>query len=227
MVISTLIETIIKELKNMWASETTLPENVPGGFGGRTIPKNQVSFVAFIILTILLAAIFWNAAANTDTVPLPSGGGDGNTELVGGALNAITDHSNENTEQPIEVSVEEKAIAEITFTLSWEDEQPGMGRTNDPDEFAIEVTTPWGETNETPMTQNNGNNRQGEIELEFTTQGEYPDTGSAGSYDVIVKMGDAGDIRLGPVVVSSDDGNDWTLTVTYTYWKEASGPIQE
>ena len=43
MVISALIEKIQKDLSNMWHSETELPEYVPGGYAGRTIPKNQVS----------------------------------------------------------------------------------------------------------------------------------------------------------------------------------------
>lgn len=225
MVVSTLIEKIQKELKNMWTSETTMPEFVPGGLAGRPMKKNQVSTFVFIILVILLAAIFWNAAANTDTKGLPGGGGSGNEELDSGAMDPINGQSDQNTEQELVVTVEEPAIAEVTITLSWEDEGAEPGATNEPDEFALNVTTVWGDTDETPMTAN-GNDGRGEVSLTFEAPGHYPDTGSAGDYNVTVKMGDGGDVLWG-FVGYQDNSNDWTLTITYTYWREATEPIQE
>jgi hypothetical protein len=228
MVVSDLIEKIQKELGTMWHSETDLPDSMPGGLGGRTIPKNQVSIAVFILLTLLLAMIFWNAAANTDTVGLPGGGGGGNVDLDTGAMDPINGNSAENSQQEFNVSVEEKAIAEITYTLTWEDEQANPGFSNDPDEFSLAVNTSWGEYAETPMTENGGDGR-GEVSLTFAAPGVYPDTGSAGEYIVTVTMGEAGDEwPLGiPSAGFNDPGNDWTLTVTYTYWKEASEPVQE
>lgn len=228
MVISALLEKIQKELSNMWHSETTLPDYAPGAYAGRTVPKNQISIVVFVLLTLLLAGIFWNAAANTETVSLPGGGGDGKYDIDNGAQDPINGYSDENTEDTFPVSVEEKAIQKVTFTLSWEDEQPRPGFGNDPDEFSLHVNTTWGEYNETPMTENGGD-RRGEVSLEFAAPGEAPDTGSAGEYNVTVEMGEAGDewpLNI-PSVGFNDPGNDWTLTVTYTYWIEASEPVQE
>lgn len=228
MVISTLMEKIEKELRTMWNSEAELPEYVPGGYAGRTIPKNQVSIAIFILLTLILAMIFWNAAANTDTVSLPGGGGGGNVELDAGALDPISRYSSEYSTTTEEVPVDVRVIAEITFTLTWEDEDDEPFMENDGDEFSLEVTTPWGATDETPMTKNN-HGQQGTVSLSFETPGVYPDTGSNGTYIANITMGEAGEQwLLGiPSVGRTDSGNDWTLTVMYTYWKEATEPIPE
>lgn len=210
----------------MWASEATLPDSMPGDMAGKTIPKNKVSLVIFIILTLMLALIFWNAAENTATVGLPGGGGGGNTDLVTDGVEPIEDYAQENSRDDRVVPIEEKAIAQITFTLTWEDEEDDAPPvvTNEPDEFALNVTTPWGESNETAMTANE-RNEQGVVSLEFIAPGEYPDSGSAGDYNVSIIMGEAGDqLSSTPLIQAgfNDNGNDWTLTVSYTYWKEAS-----
>jgi len=230
MVIQTLIEKVQKELGIIWHSETTLPDYVPGGYAGQTIPKNQLSTAVYILLTLILAGIFWNAAANTDTVSLPGGGGAGNAELDTGAMDPINGDSDEGTTETEEVDVTEINIAEVTFTLTWEDEADNNALyENEGDEFSLEVTTPWGATNETPMTRNQ-HGQQGSISVEFTAPGEYPDTESAGLYIANITMGDAGDqsfLGVGSGVVITDNGNSWTLTVTYSYWKESTGPVIE
>jgi hypothetical protein len=230
MVISTLMEKIQKDLSNMWHSETDLPDYVPGGYAGRTIPKNQVSIAIFILLTLMLAMIFWNAAANTETNPLPGGSGGANVVPAIGAMDPINRHSDEYSVHPEDVSVDNKVIIEIIFTLTWEDEANEAGRTNYPDEFSLEVTTPWGDTDETPMTKNE-QGEQGMISLNFSAPGQFPDTGTNGTYIANVTMGEADDQWLvgpqGPTIGSNDTGNDWTLTVTYSYWEKATEPIPE
>lgn len=229
MVISAIIEKVKKELQKMWTSETTLPNYVPGGMAGRQVPKNKISIAVFFILILFLAYIFHDAAANTDTVPLPGGGGGGNVELDVGRLDPIDGYSQEYSERTELVDMQEKAIAEITFTLTWEDEAPPAGFQNHPDEFSLNVTTPWGDSDETPMTENDQNTRRGEISLTFQAPGAYPDTGSAGEFVVIIRMGEAGDVwPLGiPSVGFADNGNDWRLSISYTYWKPASSPITD
>ncbi len=224
-----LMDKVKKELIAMWTAESTLPENTPGGLGGTVFPKNKVSIAIFIILTLILAGLFWNAGANTDTVSLPGGSGGGNVEPLNGGLDPINGHSEENTEQVMNISVDEAAIIKITFTLTWDDEQATTGFENYPDSFQLNVTTPWGASNQTDMEENDGNGH-GEISLEFEAPGEYPDTQSAGDYDTIVRMGEAGDqwpIIIGPSGGFNDSGNDWTLTITYTYWGEAATPAPE
>ncbi len=223
-----IFDKVKKELKGTWDARVTLPDYLPEGLSGKVIPKNQISIFVFIILTLILAGVFVNAAANTATVHLPSSGGGANVEIQSGGLEPIKGHSKENTEQHVNVSVEKKTVAEITFTLTWKDEPDQTPLVNQPDEFAINVTTPWGESNETPMTQNQ-HGKEGKVSLKFKAPGDYPDTGGGGYYDVIVKMGNAGD-QLSPTpgvqVGERDDGNDWTLTVTYTYWEKASSASQ-
>lgn len=223
-----ILDKVKKELKTIWNARVPLPDYLPGNLSGKVIPKNQVSVLIFVILTLILAGVFVNAAANTDTVHLPSSGGGANVELQKGGLEPIKGHSSENSEQHVNVSVEKKTVAEITFTLTWKDEPDRSPLVNEPDEFSINVTTPWGESNETPMTQNK-HGEEGKVSLKFKAPGVYPDTGGSGYYDVIVKMGDAGD-QLSPTPFvqagERDDGNDWTLTVTYSYWEKAASPSQ-
>lgn len=148
---------------------------------------------------------------------------DYDVELKEGALDPINGHSEQNSEQQRDVEVDEAAIANITFTLIWDDEDANApGYVNGPDEFRLEVATPWGANDTTPMTENDGNGH-GEISLTFMTPGEYPDTGSAGTYLVTIEMGDAEDQSLGGQgsgINFVDDGNDWTLTIEYDYYEE-------
>lgn len=136
-----------------------------------------------------------------------------------GALDPIDGYSDENSEQSFFVTIAQEHIVNITFTLTWEDEAPPPGFENHPDEFSLNVTTVWGESAETPMTQNDPNTRRGEVSLTFRSPLTYPEIGSAGEYLVVVRMGEAGDVwPLGiPSVGFADDGNEWTLNVEYDF----------
>lgn len=147
---------------------------------------------------------------------------DYKVELYDGALDPLTGYSNEDTTVYRAVDVEEAAITNITFTLTWQDEPDQPAMENDGDEFSLNVTTPWGEGDETPMTRNE-HGEEGVLILTFRAPaaGEYPDSGSAGTYHVNITMGEAGEQwLLGiPSVGLNDGGNDWTLTVEYQYYR--------
>ncbi len=133
----------------------------------------------------------------------------------------ISGTSDEDSQETEYVTIDEPAVTNITFTLTWEDEPDQPGMENEGDEFSMEVTTPWGDNNETPMTRND-HGEEGIISLTFSAPGEYPDSGSAGEYIVNITMGEAGEQwLLGiPSVGLTDSGNDWTLSVEYSYWKK-------
>ncbi len=173
-------------------------------------------------LVLLILIILWSVGAFDVDEEGVHVGGDVELELDSDSLEPINGHSDENTEQVLDLSIEEAAITNITFTLTWDDEQANTGMENYPDEFQLNVSTPWGAVDQTDMEENDGNGH-GEISLVFQAPGEHPDTGSAGNYNVIIRMGEAGDqwpIIVGPSAGFNDNGNDWTLTVDYEYLKE-------
>lgn len=183
--------------------------------------KGMVAVIILILLTIGWLGGVFDSEEGGAVVP-----GGLRLELDEGAFDPITGYSNENTEHIESVDVEESAVAVIVFTLTWEDEEPDplsdLLFENEPDEFQLNVTTPWGASEETPMTPNDRNTREGEISLEFEAPGDYPETGGRGEYVVIIRMGEAGDQEstLPFVPDEPDDGNEWTLTISYSYWKE-------
>jgi hypothetical protein len=173
-----------------------------------------------IVVVLVILIIGWGLGAfDTESESIYTDI-DYDVELKNGTLDSISDYNVENTEETFNITVEEQAIATITFTLSWDDEEPTPGFGNDPDEFSLHVLTSWGEYNETPMTANDDSGH-GEISLTFRAPGEYPNTGSAGNYTVTVEMGEAGDEwPLGiPSAGFNDQGNEWTLSMAYEYWE--------
>lgn len=181
-------------------------------------PKEQAITLAVVLCLLVIG---WGLGAFDSEAESIYSDIDYDLTLKQGSLDPINGRSDENSEETFNVTVEQQNIANITFTLAWEDEPHSTGYQNDPDEFSLKVNTTWGEYNETPMTPNGGN-RQGEVSLTFSAPGEYPDIISAGDYMVTVEMGDAGDQQFLGVggLTQNDDGNDWTLTIEYDYYEE-------
>ena len=232
MVIKILIEKIKKELKDMWAAETSLPDYVPGGYAGKTIPKNKVSLFAFIALTLILAGIFWNAAANTDTVGLETGGSK-NAILVNETWNK-DDYTREHEATEVEQRFKGR-VNSTSFELAWTDDDTseanvgGIGVQNQPDRFRLTIVSPNG-TEYSEEAESDINTEDGIITIDVLVgmtekekkKGRIEDF-EVGDWNVTVECVEAGDSEttLGQVV-AQDTGNDWILTVTYIYWKEAS-----
>ena len=183
-------------------------------------PKEKMVGMAVLLVFLLIGWSFGVFEAESE-------GGYSDTEydveLYDGALEPIPGHSNESSVELRYPEIEESAITNITFTLTWQDEPDQTGYENEGDEFQLNVTTPWGDADETPVVRNE-HGQEGVLILTFRSPGagDYPDSGSAGTYDVTITMGDAGDQRdiVFGVVGSTDDGNDWTLTVGYQYYRK-------
>ena len=131
----------------------------------------------------------------------------------------ITGESNENSDQTIDVKVVDENIIDINFTLTWVDEDDYQGRTNQPDEFSITVTTPtsstWEETKDSGQASN-PQGGEGRVTVSFVNpSGDEKNTMGTGTYEVVVHCGNCGDQTPGST--DSDDGNKWTLTVFYHY----------
>jgi hypothetical protein len=141
--------------------------------------------------------------------------------------NPIQGHSTENS-QSVEIITIDEAITtltEIRFTLTWKDEPdetitPGplqpVTLTNQPDQFALDVETPWGYSNMTDY-ETNQHDKEGLVSLVLTLDGK---TGGPEQnvIEVAILCGECGD-QVGPAGIysQSDGGNSWLLTVEYEY----------
>ena len=232
MVVSALIEKIKKDLSTMWHSETELPEYVPGGYAGRTIPKNQVSIAIFIILTLMLALIFWNAAANTDTVGLDSGGSE-NALLIN-----ETWSTNGDTQEGQASDVDPLFKGRVNWTLlqlTWTDDDTstvtvgGIGLENQPDTFRLTIVIPNGTEFEVEDSSDSSGNGVITIEIPLGVTEEEQKSGNikdfeAGEWTITVECVEAGDAETSTgQTIQQDDGNDWTLNVNYNYYKKKGG----
>ncbi len=134
-------------------------------------------------------------------------------------------NSEENSEKEVEIEIDEENLISINFTLVWEDEPAAYpGARNNPDEFAINVTTPFWGSSETPFEENSQGG-EGRVELHFSKPVEEEEFGGAGIYIVVVKCGECGDhvvdFFMEEQTVEDDDGNDWSLQVDYLYYAES------
>lgn len=134
-------------------------------------------------------------------------------------IEVVSGHSDENTDKELTIYIKDQNIVYINFTLVWKDEEDEEGTTNEPDYFAINVTTPWNESKETEEKANE-HGKEGSVSLSFINPSkEEKNKVATGEYKVIIKCGDCGDQwYTSPHTVGwVDDGNDWTLIIEYYY----------
>ena len=185
----------------------------------------MVIFVGVIITLVAVVGAFAGG------VPKGAGDEDGNGEEIWREIpvreNPIQGHSTENSRSVEMITIDEdiKTLAEVQFTLTWNDEDdetvsPGpfqtITLTNQPDQFALEVVTPMGDSNETEY-QANQHDKEGMVSIVLKLDGK---TGGPGQnvWEVTILCGTCGD-QVGPAGVYSraDGGNSWLLTVEYVY----------
>jgi hypothetical protein len=133
-----------------------------------------------------------------------------------------TGYGNEDSEEDIDVTVESDMVTMISATLTWDDSEDdpnglGLARTNDPDSFSLSITSPSGELTDEGSTSSSGSTS---ISLNVPEDAEE----DAGDWIITVHTLDCGDIYgVGGIrLISTDDGNSWTLdiTVEYSEWQD-------
>jgi hypothetical protein len=142
--------------------------------------------------------------------------------------NPIQGHSTENSQSVEMITIDETitTLTEVRFTLTWMDEDdetisPGpleaITLTNQPDQFALEVVTPMGDSN-TSEYKTNQHGKEGLVSIVINLDGETggPDQNV---WEVAILCGTCGDQTGGVAGVYSepDGGNSWLLTVEYFY----------
>ncbi len=135
-------------------------------------------------------------------------------------------------------------IVSLNITLSWTDNLPippliGL-RQNDPDTFRLEVTAPFDHSKK-------GNSSEGEISTVFSINPQPKKTNikaidketaedyamalhgtdlGVGSWEMLVTAVECGDGLLINNGLFPDNGNDWTITITATYYLPEAQEIE-
>jgi hypothetical protein len=139
--------------------------------------------------------------------------------------NPIQGHSTENSQSVEMITINEaiKTLTEIRFTLTWKDEPDetygpleNLKLTNQPDQFALEVVTPKGDSNMTDY-ESNQYDKDGLVSIVLRLDGQTggPDENV---WEAVILCGECGD-QVGPAggYSEADGGNSWTLVVEYEF----------
>jgi hypothetical protein len=185
----------------------------------------MVIFIGVIVTLVALVGAFAGG------VPKGMDDDDGEDEdiwrEVPQSQNPIHGHSTENSYSIEMITINEAVttLTEIRFTLTWNDEpdetvSPGpletVTLTNQPDQFALEVITPTGDTNTTDYVANQYD-KEGLVSIVLDLDGTIggPDENV---WEVAILCGNCGD-QVGPLGLYrvADGGNSWLLKVEYVY----------
>lgn len=188
-----------------------------------------VIFVGLLVVVIAVVGAFAEGIPKGVDI-------DGNGEIEEWLIdikspNEILGQSSENSQTVVDIVIPEEytTIFEISFTLTWtdeEDEKYGLLEniilTNQPDQFALEVISPWWEEANTSGFAENEHGMQGLVSVTVTNPGE-PTSFYPKDWEIVILCGDCGD-KIGPAGAysSADGGNSWNLRVEYQYYIKPS-----
>jgi len=188
---------------------------------------NLMVLLGTVILMISLVGSALGGQPEGPRPPQPDG--VGGFELVT-MQQTITGSGQENSETEHGVEANVTNLATFTVTLSWQDEpenRPGL--TNQPDTLGVTVASPAGESRNEMKSAS-----EGSVKVEFTfpvtekTAASKPSKAGMGRWVVTAEVGPCGDQTpavpdpLGLRTVA-DNGNAYTLEITYTHFAKAKG----
>jgi hypothetical protein len=221
---------LIAETRKWFKGTTTLE------FGAfkRCVTHVQ-GLVIFMVFIVIMAGMFSYQAGAIKVGPVAeqnNGGGGGGKPVSYDGWTAQTGASQETgtaTEaQPgdaMQLSIEEKNLATVTFTLKWKDEPDQYPRhQNQPDTLGVDATTPWG-ANKTASGKNvySASGGEGSVSLSFDlVQTKYNGENGSGVWQFTVFCTDAGDHMPKNVGLIKwiDSGNAYTLDITWKYYSK-------
>ena len=192
--------------------------------------KLKVGIIGMVIITSLLAAVFYSEAQSTDVMDLADiqkisiDGNRGNVELRESSIsnsfsNSDSGITNENSEEVINIEITQEMLLEISCVLTWEDGPSSYFRgTNDPDNLQLKLQAPSGDAWDSGYQTNSP----------ITISAPIPDYSEKdfedkyiGSWAITVNVGDCGDdSSIGGFRTTPDTGNDWTLSYTIKFMEE-------
>lgn len=205
------------QIKDIMRKDPTAVEDK----GVWTKPTTMLVALMFIPIT------FWGAWA-AGPLPFTGESPDGNTSTDWSEYDIMTDvaatetgRTAENGGSDLLVDVANPNVRSITFSLTWLDEAASGPRyTNEPDAFGLEVLPPQGDAEVTSMSTS------GRVTLTILySPTEDPYLNGTGAFAVTVVCGNCGNqvpiINFLGLREIEDDGNSWSLDVTYEYYAKA------
>ncbi len=190
----------------------------------------MVIFVGLIVVVIAVVGAF--AEGMPKGIDIDGNGDIRGWPVVSNPPIEISGHSSENSRTVVEVEIGEEytTIFEITFELTWKDENdesPGeagvITYTNEPDQFALEVISPWWEESNISEFEENEHGKKGMVSVKISNPGE-PTSFIPKDWEIVVLCGVCGEqVGSGPFgliegEIVPDGGNSWDLVVEYKYW---------
>lgn len=179
---------------------------------------------------IMLVSIVGSALGAQPYNPPPPGPDGGGSFELKTVRTTVTGSGNENSEKEHGMSICVTNLATFSLVLTWQDEaanRPGL--TNQPDELGLTVASPAGESKSDKKTAS-----QGSVKLDYSypvtnkTAASKTSRAGMGPWTITVEIGACGDQTpaipdpLGLRTVA-DNGNAYTLEITYTYYEKAKG----
>ena len=189
--------------------------------------------VIFMIFILIMGGMFsYQAGAiRVGAAAPPENGGGGGGKPVsfsGWTENAGTKQETGTATEgqpgdPKQLTIEDKNLASVTFTLKWKDEPDQYPRhQNQPDTLGVEAVAPWGE-NKTASGKNvySASGGEGTVTLSFeVVQTKYNGVNGTGTWEFSVFCTDAGDHMPKNVGLLKwiDSGNAYTLDINWKYY---------
>jgi len=178
-----------------------LPDPLRGFF---MVPWNRYGTVVLVALILIIPAL---TSEGIDEDGGYSGGpsGDEIKTLTTGETGDLDEGEDDSYEY------NQGFVMEAWFNLTWSDESPPIGRTNEPDEFRLEVIAPNGETESESGSNSQGGD--GSISIGVDVDGNM-----GGDWEVVVTMVEAGDnTEPTGLFTVADNGNDYDLDLWFKY----------
>ena len=189
--------------------------------------------VIFMVFIVVMGGMFSYQAGAIRVGAAPvqeNGGGGGGKPVSYDGWTAQTGASQETgtaTEaqqgDAMQLSIEDKNLASVTFTLKWKDEPDQYPRhTNTPDTLGVDATAPWG-GNKTASGKNvySASGGEGTVTVTFeVVQTKYNGVNGTGTWQFSVFCTDAGDHMPKNVGLIKwiDSGNAYTLDINWKYY---------
>ncbi len=194
----------------------------------RIFDKRPTPFIAAALIPIILIGTY---TMGTNVFYPPDDDDDGpplfnieDYDLLEARPIVVNEYATEGQTFEHMENISEKMVGNVTFKLTWTDE-PDQGRIgpapyheNQPDRFTVEVTGPSPDLIDSD-SKSNSYGQQGEIE--FTVRVPVRKDGAlngTGDWAITITV-EAGDhMPMGPGFIFPDEGNDFTLEITYEYY---------
>ncbi len=178
-----------------------LPDPLRGFF---MVPWNRYGTVLLVALVLIVPAL---ASEGIDEDGGYSDGPSGDEiKTIDIPEDGYLDEGENDTYDP-----DQGYVMKAWFNLTWTDEDPPIGRTNEPDEFNLEVIAPNGESRSDSASNSVGGD--GSVSIGVDVDGNM-----GGRWYVIVTMVEAGDnTEPSGYLTVEDDGNDYDLDMWFKY----------